>query len=141
MKKTTRDLVYTLATDVRYWAEGKAGKHNQELCGWCAKASAELWRRLHAHNPRMSIKICLASNEWMSHVFLQIEDHIVDVTASQFGEFRGVPVVIEHERELQHVEYFQVEDIFLNPNELIAYQKKTRWPPDQIAYNMPGTIR
>lgn len=134
-KQLTLDHIRAIAEEVRYWAEKRAGKTNQELCGWCAKATAELWRRIRDEAPNQKMEIWMHRNDWCSHVYLMVEDHVVDVTATQFGEKEAV--FIKHEKEIRS-EYYDKTEKFADPKELIMHQKKTRWPNDQIAYSMPA---
>jgi hypothetical protein len=131
MKKHLRDIVATLAQDVRYWAEGKAGEGYDDLNGWCAKCSAKLHHRLR--DAGIESKIHMSSNEWGSHVYLVVDDHIVDVTATQFGRFPAV--MIKHQKEMDEHEFFQTTDTFNSVNELREFQKKNKWPTSQIAYS------
>lgn len=70
---------------------------------------------------------------WGSHVYLVVDDHVVDVTATQFDEFRGTPVVIAHYKEAEQHYFYQSSEIFGTPKELRKFQRKTGWPKNQIA--------
>lgn len=136
-KSLTLDHIRAIAEEVRYWAEKRAGKTNQELCGWCAKATAELWQRIKAENPNQEMEIWMHTNYWCSHIYLVVEDHIVDVTATQFGVMDTVYII--HEKEVPpEFDYYDRTQKFESPKSLILHQKKTRWPNEQVAYTMPA---
>lgn len=136
MNRTTKDILHTEATEVRHWAERRATgtKNEKDLNGWCARASAELWRKLNAVHPELNPKICMAEGMLGAHVYIKIDDHIVDVTATQFPEFRYEPIVIEHEKELQHW-FYETSKTFDSPTELLKDQKKHKWPKNQLAFS------
>jgi len=138
------DLIRSTAETVRFWAEGRAAMQygrgrlgwEEDLNGWCAIASAELWRQLSSlgFKPELHAWICPQDNE-STHVFLVVEDHVVDITATQFSKMRNIPVYIEHVKEAARWNHYQTQSVFASPTELIRWQKKGRWPSDQIAWN------
>jgi len=130
MDKSLHDTIAVIAQGVRYWAEAKSNRY--DLNGWCAKCSAELYRRLKRAG--ISSEIHMSSNEWGSHVYLVVEDHIVCVTATQFSSFYP-DVMIQHQREMDGEEFFTTTETFKNPEELRELQKKNKWPSYQIAYS------
>ena len=131
-KKLTR--VLEIAHQVRTWAENEADRARRadSLVGYCAIASAELHKRLQKANIESEIHIYNGDN--LSHVFLCVEDYVVDVTATQFGEFRYHPVVIIHRKEAEQYYFFESNEIFVDVDELRKYQTRTKWPQNQIAY-------
>lgn len=134
MDKFLQDKIHAIATDVRFWTEGKAAFANynpNDLMGWCAIASAELFRRLK--NAGVDAEIHM-STEWNAHVFLIVEDHVIDVTATQFGHFRDTPIVIMHHRIADEHDFYQTSYTFESPKDLRTFQLKQRWPKAQVAY-------
>lgn len=129
------DYIEAVAEDVRIWTESRAeGTLNaDDLNGWCARAAAELWRRLRAEC--LDPIIVVSESNWGCHVFLKLEDHILDVTATQFKEFRNDRVIVRHERELSDSDWHQESRTFQTDEELIRYQKRTKWPSRQIAFS------
>jgi hypothetical protein len=125
-----------IAQEVRYWAEGHADDKDpanaRDLNSWCAIASGQLYRELVAAG--FEPKIRMAGCDFGSHVFVVVDDHVVDVTATQFQEFADVPVLVAHERELDMHWFYQGEEEFKTVEALIAFQKKTRWPAKQVAW-------
>lgn len=66
------------------------------------------------------------------HVFLKLNDYILDVTADQFGfydqiEFFKISNLKEHTPY-----YWNIEFAFKNYKELVEYQNINSWPLDQI---------
>jgi len=135
MQKDLRILVATIAREVRDWVEQEDNKREyptKDLNGWCAIASAQLSRRLSREG--VDHMLCIAEAGHGCHVFVIVEDHIVDVTATQFMEFERHPVVILHEREAALHWYHRVSQVFTKPGDLRKYQRKQGWPAEQTAY-------
>lgn len=133
-----KDQILGIATSVRYWAEGRAeGTYKEgDLNGMCAIASAELWRQLTAEGIKAELCcwICPQDQE-SAHVFLLVEDdHILCVTCTQFSKMRNIPVYFEHHKEAEKWDWFNIHFSFPTPEDLIRWQKKNRWPADQIAW-------
>lgn len=133
----TLDTAVTIASDVRKWAEAEAVKTDSyaadSLCGWCAIAAGELWNRLHKRG--IEADICVSINRRLgSHCFLLVDDHVLDVTATQFKEFKNRKVVIMHSKEAEVFEMYRVLETFGTSKQLRLYQNKRRWPSDQVAY-------
>lgn len=124
--------IEVVAWDVRYWTESKSDKEN--LCGMCAIATAELWVRLK--NIGIKSEIHLWEGNYGSHVFLVVDDHIVDVTATQFPKFKDNLVLIIHQRKAQGISHYQTSEIFLSAEELRRFQKKSKWSAKQIAFSV-----
>jgi len=134
MDRHTRDIVTAIATDVRHWAEEQAyWGEKDNLTGWCAKASAELWRRLKKVGIASEIHQWTLEEDGSSHVYVVVEDHVVDVTASQFKQFKNTRLVIMHCREAEVYAFYQTREIFKCVDFFRKKQKKDRWPQDQIA--------
>tara|TARA_R110000868_G_scaffold391553_1_gene661767 strand:+ start:137 stop:547 length:411 start_codon:yes stop_codon:yes gene_type:complete len=130
------DLVQSIATDVRYWAEGVAeGTYKEgDLNGMCAIASAELWRHLNRKGIKAELHgwIC-PQDEQSAHVFLVVDDHVVDITATQFSKLKNKIVFIEHKKMAERWDWYRSQDVFNDPKELIRWQKTWGWPGDQVA--------
>lgn len=127
----TLDTIRAVAQEVREWAEEQESGWTN-LNGYCAIASAELHKRLKAQG--IDTKLHMADdNKFAAHVFLVIDDHVVDVTATQFREFRYEPIVILHEREAQQHWFYESTVNFATVDELRSYQVQQKWPQHQIA--------
>lgn len=122
------------ALDVRYWAEGKAtfGRED-DLAGWCAKASAELHRRLQKMDIDSEIHMWYWDRDDSAHVFLVVDDYVVDVTASQFSQFKDMLVNIMHVRLAEVYTFYQSAEMFTSADTLRRVQRKRKWPHDQVA--------
>lgn len=134
MNKVTREIVGEVAAEVRQWAEVRAGGC-QDLAGWCAIASAQLFRELVLLGIRAEIHMWSWAADDSAHVFLVVEDYVVDVTATQFQEFRRRPIVIMHQREAEAYEFYRTAQVFRDADALRQHQLRTGWPRDQIAYD------
>jgi hypothetical protein len=136
MNRALAVKVHDIAMGVRSWAEELARKRGHsddfDLNGFCAIASAELFRRLKRE--AISAELQMATCWQGSHVYIVVEDHIVDVTATQFLEMRNEIVVIRHEKELCHLWYYVTSHVFVEPKKLRNAQIEWDWPLDQIAF-------
>jgi hypothetical protein len=129
MNKQTRAKVLATALAVREWALEETT--DSMLTGWCAKCSAELWKRLSAIGIRADIVMC--EQDSFGHVFLNVEGWIVDPTATQFGLLGKGGVTIMHEKESEAFDFYEPCQIFGEPKELVKYQKRVGWPKSQTA--------
>ena len=125
-------IVEAIATDVRYWAEGRSER--EDLNGWCARASAELFKQLNYRGIPAEIHAWVDGDDESAHVYVVVDDFVVDVTATQFREFKNVPVLIMHMKEAEAHEFYRSVAVFKTVRELRSWQKKGRWPPDQVAF-------
>ena len=131
MNPKLESAVFNIALSVREWTEQKAtkAKYNPDtLCGWCAISAAQLFRELQR------AKIAAELHYVSGHCFVVVDDHVVDVTATQFSEFSRERVLIRHTKELADLWFYQTDKIFLYPTELRDHQLKEKWPRKQIAY-------
>lgn len=133
MNSATRDIILAIATDVRNWTQSEADRKDyrpDDLGGWCAIASGKLFTELKKENFKP-----VMAHDHDGHFFVLVEDHVVCVTATQFMTFKNVPVLLKHENEMAGVKYYEVDDIYEDIMEVRKYQKKHRWPSDQIIYS------
>jgi len=131
MNRQCRQQVLAIARAVRPWAEQRDIGLGRGLCGMCARASAELWYRLDAAGIPAGIRV--HDSGPMSHVFVVVDDWVVDVTATQFDQFRNHPIVMLHTREAESYTFYQADAEFDTARDLIRYQEFTSWPRSQIA--------
>lgn len=124
--------VMLIASSVRKWAEKYAEKEDMpdDLTGMCGIASAELSRRLTEANIPHEIHLF---NDFGCHVFIAVDDHVLDVTATQFHEFKHTKIVFRHYKEAEQYYYYQPSEIFANAEALRKHQLKTNWPMHQTA--------
>jgi hypothetical protein len=138
MDRQTKEAVKHIAKQVRNWAEDRAFSDtyndNHDLCGYCAIASAELFFQLK--NNGFDPMIVAHDNDGNCHVFIELFDHIIDVTATQFYEFENTKVVILHSKEALQYDFYEPTVIFDHPKKLVKWQKKMGWPLDQTASNI-----
>lgn len=126
--------VTSVARAVRCWAEERDDLQQHptgDLHGWCAIAAAHLWAELTRAGLQAEIHMAEMPNG--SHAFVLCEDHIVDVTATQFNEYRNNPVVVLHAKEAIHA-FHNTTHTFETAQQLRKFQKKNRWPHWQVAY-------
>ena len=131
MDRHTRDIIYTIALGVRQWTENEAEEWNQDLCGWCAIASAKLHTELIKAG--FDSEIHMSENRGGCHVFIVYDDHVIDVTATQFNFEEQV--LILHKKEAEgRSEWFETAKTYRNVKHLRKEQVKDGWPTEQIAY-------
>jgi hypothetical protein len=133
----TLDHVKNIASDVRHWVEAQAYAKTldevHDLNGYCAIAAAELHRRLVSEGIRNELHMVVLDCG-SSHCFVVVNDHVVDVTATQFGPFRGQPIVVLHQKEAEAFWFYRTSEIFYSSKQLRKSQQRTGWPVHQIAY-------
>lgn len=135
MDQYLRDTVMAVATDVRCWAESKAELGaNDSLNGWCAIASAELYRKLKDKGIAAEIHMWHWDLDGSAHVYCVVDDYVVDVTASQFKQFKNTRVVLMHTREAEVYDFYRTVEVFKCADSLRKNQRKNKWPPAQVAY-------
>jgi hypothetical protein len=127
-------MVHEIALEVRSWCEKEADKSSREstLMGFCAIGSAELYRRLKKQG--VEAEIHMYCGEECSHVYLLVDDHVVDITATQFDEFRYEPVLIVHSKVAEQHYFYQSFETFRDVKALRKYQNDNKWPRNQVAY-------
>lgn len=133
MNTTVSARVLLIATEVRQWVEARDGcmdYPSRDMNGWCAIASAELHRRLAAEG---IYSVLFMSEGFGSHVFIVVDDHVVDVTATQFREFKNKKVVVLHTKEAEQYDFYETSQMFETPKKLRKYQVRNHWPGEQIA--------
>lgn len=136
MNKNLHDKVTAIASKTRAWVETEA-KHDmfnaESLCGWCAIASAELHKQLLANGITAAIHVW--DDKWVGcHCFCVVEDYVVDITATQFSQFKNDKVVIMHIKEAEAHEMYCTVKTFTNSKSLRRWQTNQGWPSKQIAF-------
>jgi hypothetical protein len=137
-------LIRKIAREVRLWAE-KIQQNDPEdiypkdLCGLCAIATA----KLHMQLKKNKIKSTIVYGD--HHVFLVVDDFVVDVTATQFpntlrgfGFFRAPKILIVSWKKLQvskrrgEISPWTDTVRFNSVNKLAKWQRKEDWPEEQL---------
>lgn len=129
-----RDKILTIAKEVRDWVQEKADKtsyHPEDLTGWCAIASAELHRSLAKVNIKSEIRL---RDIEPCHAYVLVDDHVLDVTATQFVQFTHDTVVLLHAKEADAFIFYRAEFQFDSPDKLRNHQIKNKWPRKQLAH-------
>lgn len=124
--------VQYIMESVRDWCT--ANRHNlnhkgfsADLNGMCAIASGMLFEQLTMRGYKPII--AMSEGEYDSaHCFVLLEDMILDVTASQFGE---PDIVIAHEKSVD-MWYWTPRIQFGMVRSLLKHQKRTGWPKHQL---------
>lgn len=136
MNKSLHGRVAAIAFGTRLWVQQRAdrsGYNADSLQGWCAIGSAELCRRLNVEG--IAAQIHMWVSDWGEcHCFCVVEDHVVDITATQFREFSNKEVVIMPMLEAFEYEMYRGTEVFGCSAELRRYQKRNRWPSCQVCY-------
>jgi len=132
-----RDIIKT-ASAVRGWAEAMAeGTYKAgDLNGMCAISSAELWRRLRDIGVQAKIRVWMDPDPDVgsTHVFLYVDDHVLDVTATQFRALRNKKVYFEHEKFAENYLFYHHAYEFDSDEELVRWQQKVEFVADQVAW-------
>src|SRR6266850_2310085 len=130
--------VNRIAQAVRRWAERnrlQLGCSYPDLCGLCAIASAELYRRLKRYDSSLKVELAYAEDMLcghFGHVFVIFNgDTIIDLTATQFeGDYASVEV-----RKLRSCNswYWTPINRFDDDESLHEFQVETDWASWQQA--------
>ncbi|MEM4258081.1 MAG: hypothetical protein QXL17_02880 [Candidatus Thermoplasmatota archaeon] len=137
----TLKRIHAVAKKTRKWAESYSFRRfPSDLGGMCAIAAAELHTRLKKIGINSTIAVM---EDWYSHCFVLYGAYVIDVTATQFGI--TTPVLVEEHKKMEHKKIQQIETFtdygfpwrvsrkFTTVEGLKNYQKRSGWPPDQIA--------
>ena len=86
-----------VARNVRKWAEkyAKENHYPRDLCGMCAIAAGEMWRRLKGRGANPILCIALYDPPF-AHCFVECNGYLIDVTATQYDG----PKVLVRRKEL-----------------------------------------
>lgn len=136
MDKLTKGTVTGIALATRIWVEERAQRANynaHDLCGWCAIASAELHKRLEEQGIAAEIHMWQNETRW-AHCFVVVDEHVVDITATQFRQFKDQNLVIMHVREAEAFEMYRTVKTFSCGSALRRHQKRDKWPSEQTCY-------
>lgn len=145
MNTYMRDTLLGTAQETRFIIEGEAERNpltsmanSKRLGGWCGIATADLVRRLALKSVKAEIHLWTCPKTGQSHVYPLVEDHFLDITASQFSIFSDQPIVLIHHREInpKHHWFWNTTEVFSTPEDLIHAQKRNKWPKDQIARSL-----
>lgn len=136
IKPKNSEQILALAWAARIETEERAyrdtGAENHDLTGYCARAAAYLWRVLRDH--RIDSQIHMTENNQGCHVFLCVDDWVLDITATQFNDYRGEAVVFLHHREAESRSlWHRGGRRFESDRELKEYQTRVGWPQNQLA--------
>lgn len=122
--------IMQIAIDARNHFLSIKDKYNTDdkLSCMCAIASNYLFLKLKKYGINSSI-YCVALKKY-SHCFLMIEDYILDITASQFGED---PIIYDKFSYLIR-EYWDIRNAksFDQSEDFIEYLKTNSWSRSQI---------
>ena len=123
--------VIQIATETRKWAEKHEYAFHKDLKCLCAIASVELFKRLKNEKFKPQLKVAIHGMGG-SHVFVVVDNHIVDITATQFGHTKKVVVQPKKDFTILHW-YWRSNKTFKTHKKLIEFQQKTRWSKNQTA--------
>lgn len=99
---------------------------SDNLYGFCAIASANLYIALLDAGYKPILNIASLPDQY--HVFVSVNDVIVDITASQFGL---EPVVVQHKSNAIH-KYWSEDYTCSDLQSLYTYLTSLNWVSDQL---------
>lgn len=130
MQSRLKNLVLDIAEQCRQWLDDLIDQEDAvSTSGYCAVASAHLFERLRAAGVEATISVYESDDG--CHVFVISDDHVVDITADQFSEYKSVRVLFEHHR-LCNTQWHGISRTFSTVAGLKKYQRRTGWPMDQM---------
>lgn len=128
------DQIWAAAVQVRRWAQRLSQQrqcsHRDDLCGYCAIASARLWSLLRSQG--IPAELHEAETALGNHVFVVVDDHLVDVTATQFQDYRDQWVII-CDRGRARRWWWRTARVHESARDLRRHQTRVGWPRNQIA--------
>lgn len=132
MNRKRLRAITSAARWVRNWAEENhhVFGHDKDMCGMCAIASGMLHLRLADRG--ISSTLILNELGFGSHVFLVVDNLVVDVTATQFEGFETADVVVMSRQQAADHEWWSGGVEIDNVKDLHQRQKEGRWPESQI---------
>ncbi len=131
-----RIQLISAARQVRAWTEARDDSleyPSEDLNGWCAIASGQLSRLLHTLE--INHEIHIAECPLGCHVYIVVNDHIIDITATQFQKYRNEPVLFEHRALVSGDWFYKPMHVFENADALREHQVQNKWHRHQIAYS------
>lgn len=123
--------VIQIATETRLWAEKHEYAFHDDLKCMCAIASVELFKRLKDKNYKPQLHVATHAIGG-SHVFITLNNYIIDITATQFGHPQRV--IIKRKNVFTIINwYWRSDKTFKTHKKLIEFQQKTGWSKNQTA--------
>lgn len=112
-----------IATLTRKWAEKLAIVESfpPDLCGLCGRASGKLFYELALAGFRPSI------HSSGGHCFVTLDDHVIDITATQFNETRKIPVYIVETSSVLGKWQYNSRQSFNELKRFMVYQNNSGW--------------
>jgi hypothetical protein len=112
-------------------------KYSEDLCGMCAIAAAELFRRLQRAGIT-EIELIESNDDCSSHCFVLYKNRVIlDVTATQFSTYCDRAICV-YDMEMiapkfVGSEHWKVDNRFTSVYQLRTHQKTVGWPDYQVA--------
>lgn len=134
-----------VATEGREWVEAliKDSPNFADLQGTCALVSRKIFKDLKKR--KVAARLIYHNDSSYQHVFIRVlgaaseenvgfeEDHIIDVTASLFGEEDVCVLAVSKCDPIKHP-WWSPDQEYSSESGLLARQKKDRWPTSQITF-------
>lgn len=143
------DDLKKIASDARKWGEDlvKKSPNFTDLRGMCGLVSRKIHKDLKKRN--VESKLAYINNSSYQHIFVIVsgktdnnvrikKDHIVDVTASLFGE-DDVCILDLSTYDPISQPWWNYDQAYASENSLILRQKKDKWPRYQITIQAAKT--
>lgn len=123
--------VLQMAQDTRDWVKKEYDlEEDHDMSCYCLISSVELYQRLvkAGYTPKIHV-----AQDY--HVFLSLDRHIVDITATQFTRYYHKPVEIVHMlHKASYQPHWQMDETFTDLNVFLETCEtgNDRWPSDQL---------
>ena len=116
------EVLFEVAQETRIWAENTFNG-TEELDCLCAICSYDIFKKLH----KQGIDAWFVMNKGSSHCYVLVDETIVDVTATQFGNFPKV--MVRNKYQLGGKGMWSVGRKAITDEKVRQFLKK--WPKDQ----------
>lgn len=128
---TTEKELYNIAKEARQWTEEFSQLYpryySSHLDGLCAIGTSYLSFLLTKNN--IPNKIAIFEDEDSGHCFIVCNSKIIDITATQFSNFKLDIIEIRNLENINCDKYplWNITKLVDNPQKLLEYQKRSGW--------------
>lgn len=132
----TPSLISEIASQGRFWIESQFSEvFTDEYEGACAWASTYILKRLQEQNINAYVAISQLNNKGGQHAFVVTDNHIVDVTATQFQDRIDKflpPIIVVDKKKAREFFWHDVISRLHTPQAVVDFTLEPEWPEEQI---------